>query len=251
MESGLGVMDYRACSEASTSITSNRPENYRKWLEKEPYEIEKYAAIHRSRAAERKFHTKQNTLIESNARRFSKLCKEEILKAQKNNRDVNRNLSVLPRGRPLLLGCLDQMVQRFLLSLQRNGGLVSSAVTISAAKPLIARNPQYNMSHIDLDFSHWAQSFFRRMGFKKRMQTTGKVKISKGAGKETVLLYLHNIVMIVEKYEIPHSLIINVDQTPLKYIPAMNHTMAKQNSKSVSIAGPSDKCSIMVLLLSL
>ena len=37
----------------------------------------------------------------------------------------------------------------------------------------------------------------------------------------------------------------NLDQTPLKYIPAMNHTMAKQNSKSVSIAGMSDKCSII------
>ena len=50
--------------------------------------------------------------------------------------------------------------------------------------------------------------------------------------------------MIVEKYEIPHSLIMNLDQTPLKYIPAINHTMAKQNSKSVSIAGSSDKRSI-------
>ena len=36
----------------------------------------------------------------------------------------------------------------------------------------------------------------------------------------------------------------NLDQTTLKYITAMNHTMAKQNSKSVSIAGSSDKCSI-------
>ena len=79
------------------------------------------------------------------------------------------------------------------------------------------------------------------MGFKKRIQTTGKVEIPEGARKEVELLYLHNIVTIVEKYEIPHSLIVNLDQTPLKYIPAMNHTMAKQNSKSVSIAGSSDK----------
>ena len=35
-----------------------------------------------------------------------------------------------------------------------------------------------------------------------------------------------------------------LDQTFLKYIPAMNHTMAKQNSKSVSIAGSSDKRSL-------
>ena len=144
MNSALGVMDYQACSEASTNITSSRPKNYRKWSEKERYEIGKYATIHGSRATERKFHTKEKPLSESNARRFSKLYKEEISKAQKNNRDVNRNLSVLPRGRPLLLGSLDQMVQRFLLSLRRTGGLVSSAIAISDAKALIARNPQYN-----------------------------------------------------------------------------------------------------------
>ena len=244
MESGLGVMDYQACSEASTNITSNRPKNYRKWSEKERSEIGKYAAKHGSRAAERKFHTKEKPLSESNARRFSKLYKEEISKAQKNNHNVNRNLSVLPRGRSLLLGSLDQMVQRFLLSLRRTGGLVSSAIAISAAKASIARNPQCNLSHIDLDSSRWAQSLFWRMGFKMRMRTTGKVEIPEGARKEAELLYLHNIVTIVKKYEIHHSLIINLDQTPLKYIPAMNHTMAKQNSKSVSIAGSSDKRSI-------
>ena len=76
------------------------------------------------------------------------------------------------------------------------------------------------------------------------MRTTSKDKILEGARKEAELLYPHNIVTIVEKYEIPHSLIINLDQTPLKYIPAMNHTIAKQNFKSVSIARSSDKRSI-------
>ena len=36
----------------------------------------------------------------------------------------------------------------------------------------------------------------------------------------------------------------NLDQTPLKYVPTMNHTMAKKNSSSVSIIGSSDKRSI-------
>ena len=76
------------------------------------------------------------------------------------------------------------------------------------------------------------------------MWTTGKVEIPQGARKEAELLYLHSIVMIVKKYKISHSVTMNLDQTPLKYIPAMNHTMAKQNSKSVSIAGSSDKRSI-------
>ena len=76
------------------------------------------------------------------------------------------------------------------------------------------------------------------------MRTTGKVEIQEGAKKKAELLYLHNIVTIVEKYKIPDSLIMILDQTSLKYIPAMNHTMAKQNSKSVSISGSSDKHSI-------
>ena len=80
MESGLEVMDYRACSEARTNITSNRPKNYRNWSEKKRYEVGKYAAIHGSRAAERKFHIKEKPLSESDAQRFSKLYKEEILK---------------------------------------------------------------------------------------------------------------------------------------------------------------------------
>ena len=76
------------------------------------------------------------------------------------------------------------------------------------------------------------------------MRTTSKVKIPEDARKEAELLYLYNIVTIVEKYEIPHPLIMNLDQTPLKYIPAMKHAMTKQNSKSVSIVGSSDKHNI-------
>ena len=60
------------------------------------------------------------------------------------------------------------------------------------------------------------------------MRTTGKVEIPEGTKKEAELLYLYNIVATVKKYEIPDSLIMNLDQTPLKYIPAMNHTMAKK-----------------------
>ena len=106
-------------------------------------------------------------------------------KYQKHKRTIVtfRNLSVLPRGRPLLLGSLDQMAQRFLFSLRRTGELVSSAIAISAAKALIVWNPQYNLSHSNLDSSHWAQSLFQRMGFKKRMQTLVKSRFQKVLGK--------------------------------------------------------------------
>ena len=91
-------------------------------------------------------------------------------------RDVKRELNVLPRGRPLLLGSLGQMVQRFLLATRSKGGLISSAIAIATAKALITRYPEYDLGHIDLDSSSWAKNFFKRMGFVKRMSTTGRLK---------------------------------------------------------------------------
>ena len=82
------------------------------------------------------------------------------------------------------------------------------------------------------------------MGFKRRMRTTGKVDIPEGARKEGELLYLHDIVSFVEKHDIPSHLVMNLDHTLLKYVPALNHTMAKKNSSSVLIIGSSSKRSV-------
>ena len=100
------------------------------------------------------------------------------------------------------------------------------------------------MGDIDVDASTWAQSLFRRMGFSRRRKTSAKVEIPAAARKEIEYLFLHEIVSKVEKYSIPDSLIINFDQTPLKIIQCSNQTMAKKNSKNVSIVGSSDKRSI-------
>ena len=54
-------------------------------------------------------------------------------------------------------------------------------------------------------------------------------------------MYLHNIVAIVEEHEIPPDLIMNLDQTTVKYVHVSHHTMAKKGAKSVSIASSSDK----------
>ena len=121
--------------------------------------------------------------------------------------------------------------------MRSRGGVVSRTIAIATARALIARNPQYNLGHVKID-SSLAQSLFRRMGFKRRMRTTGKVKILEGARKEAELLYLSDIVLIVEKHVIPSHLVMNLDQTSLKSAPVVNHTMAKKNHliKKVSLA---------------
>ena len=228
------MLDYQASVQAiADSTNSKKRKSYCRWSHKDRFQIGKYAAVHGTSAAAKKFATKDKPLNESSARRFSALYKEEIKKAKKDKRDPKKELVPLPRGRPLLLDSLDQMVQRCLLALRSQGGVVSRTIAIATARALIARNPQYNLGHVKID-SSLAQSLFRRMGFKRRMRTTGKLKILEGARKQAKLFYLRDI-SILEKHDIPSHFVMNLDQTSLKYVPAMNHTMAKKNSSSVPI----------------
>ena len=76
------------------------------------------------------------------------------------------------------------------------------------------------------------------------MKTTGRIEIPDGAKKEAQLLYLHDIVYLVEDHNIPNRLILNV--------PSANHTLAKKGSKSIGIVGSDDKrCIIETITVSL
>ena len=88
--------------------------SYQKWTDKQRFQIGKYAAESGPKAAARKFTTKQNPLNESTVRRFCNLYKRELEQASKEKREIKSPLKYLPPGRPLLLGSLDEMVQRYL-----------------------------------------------------------------------------------------------------------------------------------------
>ena len=73
------------------------------------------------------------------------------------------------------------------------------------------------------------------MGFDRRMATMAKIPILDKARKEIELVFMYKIVQKVEKHNIPHSLIINVDQTPSKYVPVGRSTLAEKNVKDVPV----------------
>ena len=79
------------------------------------------------------------------------------------------------------------------------------------------------------------------MDFHRRQATTSKLEIPEGALKEIKLLFHHDIASKVENVSITHSLIINLDQTPTKYVPVGRTTLAEKNTKTVPIKGSSDK----------
>ena len=79
------------------------------------------------------------------------------------------------------------------------------------------------------------------MGFKKRRKTSLAVDKPDSARNEIKYLFIHDIVDTVERYKILLSLILNLDQTPLKYVPVGNETIALSGTKSVTIEGSYDK----------
>ena len=52
-----------------------------------------------------------------------------------------------------------------------------------------------------------------------------KVNIPDAALKEKKFLSLHDYISKVDQYDIPSTLDVNIDQTPLKYVPMRNETI--------------------------
>ena len=142
-----------------------------------------------------------------------------------------------------MLGIVDKKIRDFLIALRHRGGVVNSTIAIAAAKGLIQSSSDPDLKRIKINAS-WAQSLFRQMGFVRRVTTMAKIPIPNKAHKEIELVFMHKIVQKVEKHNIPHSLIINADQTPWKYVPVGRSASAEKNVKDVPISGSADKRSI-------
>ena len=180
---------------------------------------------------------------ESTARTFKKKYESEFDDAKRQGRAKPTSIPLKPQGRPLLLGELDGLGQQYILAASNRGNFISRIIAVSAAKVIMERYPRL-ISSVDIESSHWAQSLFRRMGFRRHQTKTSKLEIPEGALKEIKMLFHHDIVIKVEKFNIPDSLIINLDQTPTKYVPSGRTTLAKKNSKTGTIKGSTDKRTI-------
>eukprot|EP00794_Sanderia_malayensis_P013335 gene13335-14713_t len=241
-KTGLGALDISSIQQQRLETEARPRKMYYKWDAQDRFNIGKYALQMGNAAAVRRYKSQFKNLNESTVREFKKRAENELKKARKENRSSPKEIPKysIPTGRPLLLGELDAMVQSYLRACSQRGAVISSCVAISTAKALIQKYPD-TVGDIDIESSTWAQSLFRRMGFVKRMKTSAKVDIPDGARKEIEYLFYNEIVTTIEKFNIPPSLIINLDQTPSKYVPVGNTTLAQKNSCNVIVAGSSDK----------
>ena len=132
-----------------------------------------------------------------------------------------------------MLETVDEKSCNFLQIVRRKGGVANLVVAIARAKNLIAKSDLEHLKALDLENSPWTNSLFRKMGFVRLAKTTSKPEIPEGTKNEAALILL-----------LPSSMLINIDQTPLKYAPVSNQTMAQKGSKHVAIKGSSYKNAI-------
>ena len=69
------------------------------------------------------------------------------------------------------------------------------------------------------------------MGYVRRLATIGKVEISEKLKAEIETVYLYSIVGSINDHKTQLSMIINLDQTPSKFVPGCNKALAEKGCK--------------------
>ena len=64
---------------------------------------------------------------------------------------LTKKLTFLKRGKPLLLGSLDEKVQKFLVALRSKEGVVNTITAVALVKALIEKSSDESLKVLDLD----------------------------------------------------------------------------------------------------
>ena len=155
------------------------------------------------------------------------------------------HITNLTQGRPLMTGpVIDKKVQKYLMALFKKGGRISYGIASTTANVLLSRGEGLSFKNIKTT-TMWGCSILQRLGFRRRVATTGKVEEPEGARREAWVQDHFRIVNIIEKHNIPKSFVLNSDQTPSKYVTVGRTAMASKNSTRIGLA---DKRSITLTL---
>ena len=118
--------------------------------------------------------------------------------------------------------------------MRQAGCVFNYNIAIAIGKEIVLANDQTllkeNGGSSNLDFP-LCQSIFRRIGSTKRRATSAKQPVSPGFLKEMGFPFHRANKEIVDAYDIPDDLVINIEQTPLPFIFLIKYTMDKKNEK--------------------
>ena len=172
-------MEYKSVKEKLSGVTKYESCNYNNFKDGHRYTIGKYAAIQGTAAVLRKFkkllphYRLHENRVRAKRENYYRIVKSASLSSSSSSSPIKK-LTLLKRGRPLLLGSLDEKVQNFLMALRSKGGVVNTIVVVTLAKALMEKSSDASLKVLDLDNSSLAKSLFVIMDFVKTACTTSR-----------------------------------------------------------------------------
>ena len=112
-DSNLGELDFQVVQDEIAQKKSKRKTSYQKYSEEDLFKIGKYASKNEATEAVRKFKNSYPDMKESTVRGFKSNYEEELKKAKRQSRPMTKTLPE-KKGRLLMLGAIDLMVQGYL-----------------------------------------------------------------------------------------------------------------------------------------
>ena len=147
-------------------------------------------------------------------------------------------------GRPNLLDSdLLKKVKDIAIRTRMAGGVINRKLILNIAKGVVKANNPSCLKEFGgtLDLTdRWARNVLHSMEWVKRKGTTGKIEPS------LKFTFQRAISTAVFEHDIPTSLIVNLDQTPLSYVSPGKYTFNLRGAKNVPIKGVDDKRQITV-----
>ena len=101
--------------------------------------------------------------------------------------------------------------------------MINNNIATAIANGFLNKTKDESMNHYSLGRS-WAQILFHCMGFVRVFGTTGKAEIPEGVKRGAENLYINDIMILIDN--VLKSLVLNLDETPLEYVPRGNTTLA-------------------------
>ena len=204
----------------------SRPDKYQKGIPEEiKKEVGTYTNIYGTASAIRKFSTKYEKYTFNRATVNS-------WKAKSKNKSVFNKA-----GRPNIPGeNLIKKVKDIAIGTRAAGGVINRKQILNIAKGVIRANDPNALEEYGGTLNltdRWARHVLTKMEWAKRKGTTGKV--------EEKFTFQRAISAAISEHDIPTSLVINLDQTPLSYVSPGKYTFSFKGAKNVPIRGVDDK----------
>ena len=128
---------------------------------------------------------------------------------------------------------IDEKVLKMIRNMRDAGAVINFHTVVGLATGIVLANDRTLLKKNGgtAEFAvGWCQSIFKRLNFARRKSATAKPLIAPGLIKEIGFSFHKEIHELVKWFNIPKELVINIDQTPLRFVLVSSYTIEKKGN---------------------